>query len=795
MPSELAPPRVVVEQEVAGSSTTQSLPSLPTVLIGPNYQIEYRKNAGSYVSSGGTYNYPDLESGATLDTNWVTGYIKFTPEMGAGTVTHTVESSDITPGSSNFVLAGNIKASYVTLNGTNGQLSSRSFSSAKTAVTDGSCTNGSTLISSSSLSASAAIGDLVIIHAGTSLDSTDVGIYVVTGISGSPAGVTVSRPGWSSFGATATNLIISLWDRDNETSLLTGPSTIIGNAEGGDYIVLSTGTIAGTWYVGTPYASGSPSTHRLPVLPVVYYSTSAASFGGNAYVTVTGANFDDIVRVGDKLIAITSGSSTIRTITGVKPYRLDLDGTVAGTSHFVVVRNFPSSTGVSYSLYHTQFISTGTVYVTYRALKTSGTSNVVQINTEDDIVSQLGTQIPDNPLAFAAGLALSASDRPFYVMRVATDDSSGYSTALSNLESVDIYNVVPLTHDTSIHTLIYNHVISMSNTTNQKERAAYINRALYIKTTRSSGSSGTFSDADTFDDAGATFATDGVGSGDNLYLTYTDPDGYELTQTLTVNSATETQITLASSFSDWQDYNNGSNQTYTVYSTPLTETQQAEYLQSYAQTFATQRIRLVWPDYLYVDYSVDESGDDDSYSNSTSYTDQSVEGFYATSVIAAMRSSEDNPSTIYNFKIIPGFNNTLHSNDYFSYTDLNVIAAGGILILENTNGSSPVTIREQLTTDLSSDAYSQISNADSIDYGAKYIRDQLNLIVGRHKINGFYRVKLRNALNSTFKYLIDNEIWKDAAEIALDITGNNTSITIGVTLYGINRLITVTLVI
>ena len=792
--TERYPPRAIVKQNITNTSSTVAVPAMPTVIIGPNYQNKYRSLVGSY---SGTYSYPDLTSGAVVETSTVSAVAKVTKETGNGYAWVDFDSSDISAGASTFTIASGLTKAYSAYSGSNGAFTQKAIntSATKSAYSSCSVTAGSTTITKTGLGTASTAGDIIVIHSGTSLATREMGPFRVVSVTDAD-NIVVAKSGWSSFSVSKSDLSVSLWTAASDLVSFTGPSSI-QNVDAGDYITITNTTLAADWVIG------KESSDTIYMVPAVYYSSGAYSgytFDGvNDTISKAGTSFSNVA-VGDYVMFL-DGATTPGRITAVTPYKISLaSGAVPAACNFVIIRSVASATsGLSFTLYHYKALtSSDTVYVSYRALRTDGTTSLMQIGTSDDITTNLGVITEDNPLALAVSIAVNAAvDRAVYAVRVGSNDADGYADALEVLENYELFNIVPLSTSSAILSLVETHCDTMSNANNQKERVSYISTPLVTEETiiTDSGAANTeFDDATTFSDdtGGFSFVTEGVTSGDVLRVVYTNPSGYSKSKDLEISAVTADELTVAS-YSSYADYNNGTSKTYYVVSQPYTKTEQANEIAATAEGYANRRVRLVWPDEWSYTYTVDESGDDSSYTASTSYTSD-LAGYYAAASIASMRSTETNPSTIYNFKSVPSFNSLNHSNGYFGYHDLNTMAEGGVLICVQNSTNGPITIREELTTDLSSDYSSYISTSDALDYGAKLIRTVLDSIAGRKKINGFYIQTIRSYVNSTIRKLVEvDEIWESASISDIEVSGTNTYVTIDVELFNINRVITITL--
>lgn len=114
-------------------------------------------------------------------------------------------------------------------------------------------------------------------------------------------------------------------------------------------------------------------------------------------------------------------------------------------------------------------------------IENSITSGIGAVNTDADILAQLGDISPLNPLAYACHMALlNSNNTTVYFGAVATNDLAGFTTVLSNYatKSRDYYGIVPLTTDATIEAAVIGHVNSMAAASSNKARSCWLTAAL-----------------------------------------------------------------------------------------------------------------------------------------------------------------------------------------------------------------------------------------------------------------------------------------------------------------------------
>ena len=92
----------------------------------------------------------------------------------------------------------------------------------------------------------------------------------------------------------------------------------------------------------------------------------------------------------------------------------------------------------------------------------------------EDVVADLGEDIPDHPLVMIAKLALRFYNVPkIAVVQIPSNSVSNYATALDLIKYRDIQTVVPLTSNSQVRTLVAAHVTERSLPDNMRFRMAW----------------------------------------------------------------------------------------------------------------------------------------------------------------------------------------------------------------------------------------------------------------------------------------------------------------------------------
>ncbi len=429
---------------------------------------------------------------------------------------------------------------------------------------------------------------------------------------------------------------------------------------------------------------------------------------------------------------------------------------------------------VEYSIKEVRRDRNGTVLITYDADRTDLTGKLTQVESLDDLATKAGPPVPENPLSFGAFWALQNTDTTVFLTGLNADTLTDHVSALDFLGNEEVYSLVPLTQDTATHQLYAAHVTERSAATAKKERIAWINRQLFIQTTKILDADGTSAvatnntspTADSFVDSGADFTTDGIVAGDEITFTYTPSGGVETTQTIRVlDRSNSTTILLVDGlpsafFTDWAA---GSAKTYTIKSVPLDKFQQAEFLADYSKAFANRRVYNVWPDLVELTYTDDTQESDFLTQDELNGIGTPLTGnftgvfpaYYLASMYGGLVAGQDPQQPFTNLPIT-GATGLRNSNRYFTETQLDIIATGGTYIVIQEAEDGPVSSRHQLSTDVTIIEKRELSITKNVDFIAKFKRNSLKEYIGKFNITQVYLEQLRVVNDSLTKKLIDD---------------------------------------
>jgi hypothetical protein len=105
-----------------------------------------------------------------------------------------------------------------------------------------------------------------------------------------------------------------------------------------------------------------------------------------------------------------------------------------------------------------------------------------------------------------------------------------------------------------------------------------------------------------------------------------------------------------------------------------------------------------------------------------------------------------------------GFTRVLGSNDTFTEKQMNIMAAGGTYIIEQSVAGGPLTSRMALTTDLTSIETRTDSITKVVDFVAKFLRTGLKNFIGRFNITQGFLDSLGSVLQGLLGFLVETGV-------------------------------------
>lgn len=481
-------------------------------------------------------------------------------------------------------------------------------------------------------------------------------------------------------------------------------------------------------------------------------------------------------RSGDYVVGTAQGVPFAIEILSVQPGVIELAEDLPALSTsvntpFQIIRGIPfRNNDVSYDL--TRRITdgfSGDILASYQAERSDlALEGLIDIGDQKDIENKLGVIHPDNPIALMADMVtrsgLSTSNKVFFARAVSSDTLSGYQEALDDLETEDVYYLVPASQDKAVIDVFKAHVAAQSQPENKHERVLLASTAI------------------------ATFDTI-IPSSDNVAvpqgtITALNPDRISTSspsdidwgsvkpgmvvkvlasQDVDATVVEERRISEVNAASGYatvlSDFSTDLVGTvwFKIDTFPRTRLQQAEEWRDEAKAYGDKRLMLIRPDEVEITYT-DKTG------VRPRDLDIRVPSYYACAVFAGLASSLPPQQPMTNMPV-PGINELFHSNGYFTPDQLNTIAEGGNnILIQPTRNASPQS-RHQQTTDVSTIETREFSIVRIVDFVSKFFRNSLRPYIGKHNITSELLTQLRGTCEAILRTLVDDSVLRQGSRL------------------------------
>jgi len=768
-------PGVTVTQEFVGLVPALAAFSLPSVVVGPAYQLVDADSLGNYSGAQSAHAYASKLGGAVVDledlgsleafpaskkpiaVSLKNAKIEILPSQADGAVSGDV-FTDVTVGQFDDVLAGDLVVVEETL-----------AVSIISAQTDGQSTNTSgltdRLTGTANQYANVKVGDTVVVTGGT---NTLTGSFTVT--------VKIS--------STVLKLSAAINDGVGvSTDVAYSISGARGTINQGSYRVKSK-TDANTLVLESPMAD-SPEA-------MLSYSVQRE----------------------------------VASISLARVSSLSSNGFVASSSSVTLPSNAVLQYEIGVIFYP---VLSGAIYADYRALRTDKAAAVAEYASISEITAAFGSgQIdPANPLAYALSLMINNTVTVVNGLgldaNAVADETLSYTNAADVLKLVDMYAIAVLSQLPTVHSLFKNHVEQLSLPENKLERVVLFNSKLSLisvlqeQSTTSVALSGARIIVNTQVDGTGVFINPAnlldatldqflnVQAGDSVVIqsgTNVTPGTYSVLSAPDVNTLVLSSSFITGAASAIQYYvvrkdgigadgatfydrdalfiTNGaapgryirilsgalagryaiatvdserqvtlspaipgvaSLQSAIDYQLDrdLTRSEQATNIAGYSSSFASRRCVHVWPDVLKAPIGQDILD---------------IPGIYGPVVIAALTTGLPTQQGFTNLAV-SGFLGLNHSSKYFSDIQLNTIASGGTMLLAQDSPEQLLYVRHQLTTDRSAVKFQEYSITKNVDFIAKFLRGAFTSFIGRYNIIDTTLDELKSTGQSSLSFLKD----------------------------------------
>ena len=426
------------------------------------------------------------------------------------------------------------------------------------------------------------------------------------------------------------------------------------------------------------------------------------------------------------------------------------------------------------------------VYLAYTAIRQDLTAlasqaSLIRINSQTQLEEVMAPITVQNPLALGLFFALVnapgievtglgvdevSADAPF-----GTPDA--YTRAAELLEAFEVYALAPLTHDQTVGQIFKTHVNFMSDPTQKGERIVLFNSqrpSAALDALVASGADGntTGSSGLTFDTGIPNLSALVLGKGVSPVGTIAASKGLFLdiasnSKRYSIASISGSVVTIRITFGGG-DNDDSFYATTALNAAPLPsqliseafavrvrgaalvttvgtpdKAKIAETYQALSQSYGDRRFWHTAPDQA---------------AATVEGIEQLVNGFYMNAAIAGMIGQQPPQQSFTNFPMA-GFTRVVGSNDFFSETQMNIMAAGGTYIIVQDAPSAPLISRMALTTDLTSVETRTDSITKVVDFTAKFLRRSLKNFIGRFNITQAFLDQLGTVIGGVGGYLVE----------------------------------------
>ena len=339
------------------------------------------------------------------------------------------------------------------------------------------------------------------------------------------------------------------------------------------------------------------------------------------------------------------------------------------------------------------------------------------------VEEMVGDIRPENPLAYALMLAL-ASGRSGYGLAISEDSFVGYNKAFEALKEVDVFGIVPLTEGAAddVFTSLKAHLEFMNSGERSMWRIGIISGenqpyeteivSTMVGDAQYGGVLNAFKPSEP---ASCSPELSLVETGDILRID--DVDNPELNGDYEIVSIDKS--CCGGSGACYFEVSPSFYLPKTRLTAKIVRQNSAYFIAQDAKNFASSigymNIVNIFPDKVKVE-------DPDI-----------LPGWAAAASLAGYISANPGPEP-YNEVSLPGISRVYGSNDILGYDELNLVAEGGNLILYHAGVGALPTIREQLTTDMTSDLTSQLSLVVNRAVISKTIKNAANAVKGKNNI-------------------------------------------------------------
>jgi hypothetical protein len=399
-------------------------------------------------------------------------------------------------------------------------------------------------------------------------------------------------------------------------------------------------------------------------------------------------------------------------------------------------------------------VISGTIHLPYIALRTDLSGGLIEVNTNDDIVASVGAISDSNPLALGASIALANTVSRVLLLAVASNDSTGFTSALQFLEHESVYSITPLTQDVSILASVKDHVEQMSTPEYAAWRIALVNTAIptvsyvgayspsLVNANSGNNSVALLNTVYTLTSSNSQFVSSGVVPGDVIKITSHAVTSQVVTSVVVTAVLNNQQVQVAACPIALTAVN-------FYVQRNLSKLQQAQAVAAQSTSFTSHRVFHIQPDTVGV-----------MVSGVVKY----LPGYYAACAIAGLIAGLPSQQSLTNIGIA-GISDLQHSNRYFTRSQLSTIsAAGTFLLVQEAAGTIPYC-RHSLSTDMSVLEYRELQQVKNMDFLSYFFHDILKAFPGRYNITSDTLQILRTTIVAGAKLLQGKRLPKIGAPL------------------------------
>lgn len=394
------------------------------------------------------------------------------------------------------------------------------------------------------------------------------------------------------------------------------------------------------------------------------------------------------------------------------------------------------------------------IYFNYREWSPVHANDVTLCESVASLDNIIGPLDPDNPLKYAVYKALTNSNGASvgYVAVKDPTDLDDWQDALSVIEGRDdVYTVVPLTTEANVQNLVITLVNNESGAEACRWKTALFNMELptevmrigfsannATRPTSTDGkitlckidvnpliSSRTVYNKLTCTSGNAKFIDYGVVAGDEVRIINTDGSikaTFTVDQVYSNGTLTITQSltgpTTEESFEIWHTY---------------TRAEEVNVIRNRAQSIASRRIGLVWPDI------VEEGGVE-------------LPGYYLSAALAGLKSGVE-PQNGLTRRTILGFDGFTRSKPRYTESQLDLMAGSGVWVCVTDSDGTPQS-RHALNTDTTNSFYSEEMMTRNFDSVSKYMYQVIDTYIGTSNVTDETLQSIYHNLRAACDYLI-----------------------------------------